>query len=76
MVERLTRGLDAEDWQVYRIDSPLDLADLMELVALDRPDLKDEPWRPVVPPRLGEAQTAVSIALAAGLLYGGFILNK
>jgi hypothetical protein len=25
---------------------------------------------------LGEAQTAVSIAVAAGLLYGGFILNK
>jgi hypothetical protein len=25
---------------------------------------------------LGEAQTALSIALAAGLLYGGFILNK
>jgi len=25
---------------------------------------------------LGEAQTAVSIALAAGLLYAGFILNK
>jgi polyphosphate kinase len=57
MVERLTRGVDAEDWQVYRIESPLDFADLMELVALDRPDLKDEPWRPVVPPRLREAQS-------------------
>ena len=57
MVERLTKGLDAEDWQVYRIESPLDLADLMELVAIDRPDLKDEAWRPVVPPRLREAQT-------------------
>ncbi len=58
MVERLTRGVDAEDWQVYRIDSPLDLSELMELVALDRPDLKDEAWRPVVPPRLREAQSA------------------
>jgi polyphosphate kinase len=57
MVERLTRGVDAEDWQVYRIESPLDFADLLELVALDRPDLKDEPWRPVVPPRLREAQS-------------------
>ena len=57
MVERLTKGLDAEDWQVYRIESPLDLADLAELVAIDRPDLKDEAWRPVVPPRLREAQT-------------------
>ena len=57
MVERLTRGVDAEDWQVYRIDSLLDLSELMELAALDRPDLKDEPWRPVVPPRLREAQS-------------------
>ena len=57
MVERLTRGVDAEDWQVYPIDSPLDLSKLMELAALDRPDLKDEPWRPVVPPRLREAQS-------------------
>jgi polyphosphate kinase len=60
MVERLMRGVDAEDWQVYRIESPLDFADLLELVALDRPDLKDDPWRPVVPPRLREAQSDAS----------------
>ena len=29
---------------MYRIESPLDLSELMELAALDRPDLKDEPW--------------------------------
>jgi polyphosphate kinase len=57
MVERLTRGLGADETQVYRIESPLDLADLSELTALDRPDLKDEPWRPVVPPRLAGAQS-------------------
>lgn len=57
MVERLSRGLDADETQIYRIESPLDLADLMELVALDRPDLKDEPWLPVVPPRLTSAQS-------------------
>jgi polyphosphate kinase len=57
MVERLTRGLVADESQTYRIESPLDLADLTELVSLDRPDLKDEPWRPVVPPRLAGAQT-------------------
>jgi len=57
MVERLTRGLDADETQIYRIESPLDLADLMELYALDRPDLKDEPWLPVTPPRLMGAQS-------------------
>jgi polyphosphate kinase len=56
MVDRLARGLGADESQIYRIDSPLDLADLEELV-LDRPDLKDEPWVPVIPPRLVVAQT-------------------
>jgi polyphosphate kinase len=57
MVDRLVGGLGAEENQVYRIESPLDLADLMELTAIDRPDLKDEPWIPVVPPRLVGAQS-------------------
>jgi len=56
MVDRLTRGLDADETQIYRIESPLDLADLRELCALDRPDLKFEPWLPVIPPRLEAAQ--------------------
>jgi polyphosphate kinase len=56
MVDRLTRGLDADETQIYRIESPLDLADLRELYRLDRPDLKFEPWLPVIPPRLEAAQ--------------------
>ncbi len=57
MVDRLTRELGADETQIYRIESPLDLADLMELSALERPDLKYEPWLPVVPPRLAAAQS-------------------
>jgi len=56
MVSRLTHGLGADETQIYRIESPLDLAEMMELVALDRPDLKAEPWVPIVPPRFVEAQ--------------------
>ena len=56
MVERLARGLGADESQIYRIESPLDLADLDEIFALDRPDLKYEPWVPVIPPRLIGAQ--------------------
>jgi polyphosphate kinase len=56
MVERLTKGLEADETQIYRVESPLDLADLMEFVSLDRPDLKFEPSVPVVPPRLAIAQ--------------------
>jgi polyphosphate kinase len=57
MVERMTRGLGADESQIYRIDSPLDLSELRELAALDRPDLKYEPWVPVVPPRLEAVQS-------------------
>jgi polyphosphate kinase len=58
MMERLTRGLGADETQIYRIESPLDLSELTELAALDRPDLKYTPWIPVVPPRLEAVQTA------------------
>jgi polyphosphate kinase len=57
MVARLTEGLGADETQIYRIDSPLDLADLRELADLERPDLQFEPWVPVVPPRLQLAQS-------------------
>ena len=43
-----SRGARARgDDQVYPIHGLLDLADVMQIAALDRPDLKDEPWVPV-----------------------------
>jgi polyphosphate kinase len=57
MVDRLARGLGADETQIYRIESPLDLADLSELVELDRLDLKYDPWVPVGPPRLHGSQS-------------------
>jgi polyphosphate kinase len=53
MLERLKRGLRATDAQIYLIAGLLDLAELQELVRLDRPDLKEEPWYPLVHPRFG-----------------------
>jgi polyphosphate kinase len=56
MLERLERGLSARTEQIYLIPGLLDLAELQELVSIDRPDLKEEPWYPVVHPRfLGAA---------------------
>jgi polyphosphate kinase len=51
MLERLNRGLHTTDDQIYLIQGLLDLAELQELVRVDRPDLKDEPWYPVMHPR-------------------------
>ena len=44
MLDRLRDGLGATDDEMYRIEGILDLADLMQLMKIDRPDLKDEPW--------------------------------
>ncbi|HXV33469.1 MAG TPA: polyphosphate kinase 1 [Gaiellaceae bacterium] len=53
LLGRLIEGLGASEEQVYPIRGPLDLADLSQLAGLDRPDLKDEPWVPSTPARLG-----------------------
>ena len=59
MVARLQSGLGADETQIYRVESPLDLSELLELAALDRPELKYEPWIPAIPPRLASAQTDI-----------------
>jgi polyphosphate kinase len=57
MLARIRAGLGASEDQVYRIEGLLDLADVGQLVEIDRPDLKDEQWRPVTQPRLAFPST-------------------
>jgi polyphosphate kinase len=52
MLTELKTGLAVGDEQIYPVDGLLDLADLSEIAALDRPDLKEEQWLPVTQPRL------------------------
>ncbi|MGE5273144.1 MAG: polyphosphate kinase 1 [Verrucomicrobiota bacterium] len=51
LLDRIKRGLRADDDQVYLVPEPLALADAMQLTEMDRPDLKEEPWAPVTPAR-------------------------
>jgi polyphosphate kinase len=55
MTTRVREGLGATPDQVYPVNGSLGLADLMEITRLDRPELKDDPWLPALPPRLGSA---------------------
>ncbi|HYY32155.1 MAG TPA: polyphosphate kinase 1 [Gaiellaceae bacterium] len=55
MLERLRSGLGATPEEDVRVEGLLDLADLAELVALERPELKDEPWVPRSHPRFAAA---------------------
>ena len=43
MRDRLLDGLGASEDQLYPVEGLLDLADLIQLVRLERPDLKDDP---------------------------------
>jgi polyphosphate kinase len=52
MVERLQTALGADEDQIYEVNGLLDLADLDQIVALDRPELKHEPASGVTAPRL------------------------
>jgi len=52
ILEILTSNLPIDKQDVYRIRGSIGLSRLMELYALDRPDLKDKPFVPFVPPSL------------------------
>jgi polyphosphate kinase len=54
MLARLSDRLSVTPEQVYPARGPLDLSELNELAALDRPDLKYEPWVPYTQPRIGD----------------------
>jgi len=49
VLELLCRELELSDADVNVIDGPLDLGGLWSIYALDRPELKDEPWVPQTP---------------------------
>ncbi|MEX0754542.1 MAG: polyphosphate kinase 1 [Actinomycetota bacterium] len=54
--ELLIRELDLEDSQVFVSQGLLDLGGLSALHALDRPDLRFEPWAPVTQARLAREE--------------------
>lgn len=49
MIEYLTDSLKLDSDDVYRVDGPLHIQDLMVLYNLDRPDLKDPEFTPRAP---------------------------
>ncbi|MCU1624154.1 MAG: degradosome polyphosphate kinase [Frankiales bacterium] len=68
VLELLVRELDVTTDDVVAVPGLLALSSLMELMAVDRPELKDEPFVPATHPRLvdGEQQADVFAALREG----------
>ena len=65
MLEQLKGGLDVVEDQIYLVPGLLDLSELHELVALDRPELKEDPWVPVVPARFASGDRDDALRRAA-----------
>jgi polyphosphate kinase len=57
----LIRNLDLAPFQVYADQTPMGMADLMQLTKIDRPELKDVPFQPATPPALTMGESIFSI---------------
>jgi polyphosphate kinase len=57
----LINNLGLAPYQVYTVDGPLGLANVMELMDVNRPDLKDKPFQPSVPPPLSTEENIFSV---------------
>ena len=61
VLELLMSELEVDTQDVYTLPAPLDLSGLWSLHAMDRPDLKDEPYQPVTHPDLSLADEDTGI---------------
>lgn len=52
----LEKKLGVAPGMIYRVSHPVGMADLMQLMGLDRPDLKDVPFQPSLPAELSDGR--------------------
>ncbi|MEK7311668.1 MAG: polyphosphate kinase 1, partial [Chloroflexota bacterium] len=64
----LVRNLQLARYQVYKMERPLGAADLMQFTRIDRPDLKDQPFLPAVPPSLAKDDDMFSVIRQRNIL--------
>jgi polyphosphate kinase len=62
----LTRKLGLTEADLYAMPAELDFTDLFAIAALNRPELRDRPWQPVVPPAFADEDGYVFAVLRAG----------
>ncbi len=62
----LMQELELTESDVYELPGELDFTDLFQVAELNLPDLKFEPWHPVVPPVLADEETDVFSVIRSG----------
>ncbi|MFT3788467.1 MAG: polyphosphate kinase 1 [Tepidisphaeraceae bacterium] len=66
MRQLIIDGLEVKPDDVYILQGPIDMDDLMQLSNIDRPDLKFKPWSPLVPRRLRDEDTDIFAVIKQG----------
>jgi polyphosphate kinase len=61
MIDLLIKELELTDEDVYTIDGPLDITGFMSLYELNRPELKDKPFKPTIPAILKRERSVFDI---------------
>jgi polyphosphate kinase len=64
--ERLVEELELTEQDVYEVDGLLDLTCLWQLVAIDRPDLKEQPFVPRTPDAFQDPRCDIFAAIREG----------
>ncbi len=62
----LLRKLGLTELDLYRMPAELDFTDLFPIAGLNRPELRDPPWHPVVPPAFADDEVDVFAAIRTG----------
>ncbi len=62
----LIRELDLHREDVYQMPGLLDYTPLWAIHGINRPDLKQEPWNPIVPPRLADHDASIFSVIRQG----------
>ena len=68
LVQQLMHGMEVDDFDVYRINGPLGLDDLMGLLAIAAPQLKDPPFRGRTPAPLRRTQSIFQVMRRGNVL--------
>lgn len=66
MRQFIIEGMEVDPADVYTVQGPIDLDDIMALTSLDLPHLKFKPWSPLVPARLRDEDVDVFAVIRSG----------
>ncbi len=64
----LQTNLDVASYQIYVVDGPIGLSDAWELMGINRPELKDKPFKPTIPPALSTEESIFSVIRRKNIL--------